>query len=145
MSFAAVITELKDDLADILPSGIEIPDQPRDAINEWPMLVIYPQPRTWTITARNNGTGELKYQGAHDIVVEWATNYDNLERCVAEATPVADAIPLALFAGFTADKFGGTVHHLNSITCDLYGAVGETPAAFFVRFVVNVEIVETTG
>jgi hypothetical protein len=146
MSFANVITEIQADLASVITAGDEpIPAYPPDSINAFPLLVVYPQPGEYTIQASNNATGQSKYGGQHIIVVEWMDKRDDLARVIAAAIPIADAIPLALFNGFRRDKYSGTVHHLNSVTCDLFGpSQWDSTETFNVRYLVNVTIVETT-
>lgn len=148
MALAEVIAEMRADLTEaaVLPVGGEpIPDQPPDVINAYPMIVLFPKPNVFAIQRSNNATGQSTYGGDHDIVIIWITNRPTIAQAIEEATPIADSIPRALFNGFRRDRFGGTVHHLNSVTCSEFGpSAFDSTEAFSVKFLANVTVIEIT-
>lgn len=144
MALADVIAEMRADLA---AAGIvtdeEIPEHPPDLLGDYPKLLIYPQPDAWGWHSHAGDNGRGVYGGEHTIVVEWHTRLVDLAQAVAETTPVVDAIPAALFAGFARDRFDGTVTLLRGVRCETFGQLDwGTDKTFGTRLLVDVTVYE---
>lgn len=121
--------------------GGDMPVNPPDMIGDYPALLLYPQPGSWAFLAQS-GQGERPlFGGDHVFVIEYHLVNADLSEAVRLTTPMADAIPTALFSAFDGDRIAGTLTVLKTIRCESFGELmWGSDKTFGVRFLVDVTI-----
>lgn len=112
-----VIAEVQADLAG-LADPLYVPETPPDNLTEHqlPAMVVYVGTGAWKLGTASDGNGDRTRWGVHTIMIDFHLAYDDTAVNIAEAMQFSDTIPNRLFAGFAADRFGGTVQNLGDPT-----------------------------
>jgi hypothetical protein len=119
----------------------DVPAQPPDMIGAYPALIVYPQPGQWAFQAHTGEHDRPLFGGDHVIVVEWHMVNADLSEMVRLTTPMADAIPEAIFRAFRVNRIDGTLTKLNAIRCETYGEMTwGSDKTFGVRMLVDATI-----
>lgn len=142
MALSDAIREITADLRGI--SGVmQVPDQPPDDVNEWPVVLVYPQPGQAVPDAHATEAGKPTFRTTDDLIVLWLTQEADLPRSIASATTALDAMRQGIFAGFTRDRFNGTVTRLISVTGGTFDIrKWGSDDAFGVELIVQIELHE---
>ncbi len=108
-----VIGAIRDDLSR-LPGIRALVDGVPDSVNAFPAIVVYPISMRWRLGSHSGDTGAPMRVGMYTIGVELIVARKDLIRDVATLMLFCDLLPEYLFAGFKADRYGGSAVVLGS-------------------------------
>lgn len=142
MALSDAVREITADLR-MMPGVLSVPGTPPDDLNEWPALIVYPQPGQAVPDAHATEAGNPTFRTTDDLIVRWMSMDADLPRSIERATTALDSMREALFAGFRRDRFNGSVTRLLSVTggtFDLSDWGSDRP--FLVELIVQIELHE---
>ncbi len=101
----------------------QVPDAPPPQLNDERMALVYPRPRESAPMqhAARGARAVLAYRDT--VVVEYhrLLAADQIAEFLSDATPMLDAVRLALWDAWLTDQFGGTVVLLHGIASEQFG------------------------
>lgn len=103
-----VIRQIRDDLR-TMPHLRDLPDGVPDALNDYPICIVYPSSGAWRLGSHSGDLGRPMRWGQHTIRVELHVARKDLWRDTERIMWFCDTLPDYLFSGFKRDTYGGSV------------------------------------